>query len=440
MTMKLTINSKPDKPLRGTIEVPGDKSISHRALILGGISEGTTNIRNLLEGEDVLSTAQILNVLGVRTHKMGSTWRVEGRGMRGLHEPTEVLNCGNSGTTMRLMTGLLAGLKISSSLTGDESLNARPMDRVIEPLRKMGAKIQEVKGPKGRLIVIKKSDDPLEGGEFRLKVASAQLKTALLLAGLTSGQKVVVHEPLKSRDHGERLIKAFGAAISTHGLKVTIDVSPRIKGQKIVVPGDFSSATFFLVAGLISRNPKTAIKIRNVGINPTRMGALEILKKMGGKIAVNNKRMICGEPVADLLVKSSQLKGVSVPKEMIPSLIDEVPILAVAASVAKGKTIFRGAEELRVKETDRIKALATELPKFGIKIKELKDGLEITGIEQPRGAVVKSYGDHRMAMSFAILGTLATGQTLIDDNDCIRTSFPNFHALAKKVGVSFNIS
>lgn len=430
----LIVHSSP--LLKGSLKVPGDKSISHRAIIFGSLARGTTRISNLLEGEDVLCTAEIFRELGVDIQKKGNQWIVKGSGRMGLRSPSKILYCGNSGTTLRLMTGLLSGyspVPLEATLTGDASLNARPMGRVIEPLRQMGAIIEETRNEQGRFIKV--ASRKLDGGSFSIKVASAQLKTALLLAGLYGDEPVIVKEPIRSRDHSERMLKAFGADLTVRGLKVILKPGRVLKGRKVVVPGDFSSAAFFIVAGLISKNKKSRLVLQNIGMNPTRTGALIILKKMGGRIRILSRRTLCGEPVADLEIRPSQLRGVKIPPRMIPSLIDEIPILSVAASVAKGKTMIKGAEELRVKETDRIKALATELPRFGIKVLEKKDGLEITGQTRLKAAQGQSYGDHRMAMSLAVLGTIAEGETFIDDTDCIRTSFPNFIPLMRQIGI-----
>jgi 3-phosphoshikimate 1-carboxyvinyltransferase len=421
----------PSSPLEGTITVAGDKSISHRAIIFGALAAGETTVSHLLEGEDVLCTIDILRSLGVTIEKKGKIWTIQG--VAGVFTPpTKTLYCGNSGTTLRLMTGLLSGLPFESSLTGDASLNSRPMGRVMKPLAEMGAEIREVKEGEKRRIII--SGKKLKGGKFQLPVASAQLKSALLLAGLSSGAPVTVVEPLKSRDHTERMLKAMGANIEVKGLMVTLKPEGKLKGLSIDVPGDISSAAFFLVAALINPNKKTKLTLKNIGINPTRTGILDILEKMGGKIEVTNNRIVCGEPVADLTVSPSSLKGVAIPPEIIPRLVDEIPILSVAAAFAEGKTVIRGAEELRIKETDRIKAIATELPKFGIPVKELPDGLEISGVKNPAGAKGISYGDHRMAMSLAVLGTVATGQTTVTDTACIATSFPDFQAVFKEIG------
>lgn len=430
----------PSHPLKGTLTVPGDKSISHRAVIFGSIAKGTTIIENLLEAEDVLCTVEAMRAMGAKIRKMGNRkWKIEGVGIDGFRQPSKTLYCGNSGTTLRLLTGLIAGLptfRSGATLTGDASLNSRPMGRVIEPLQKMGATIEEVRNGEGRFIKV--AGGRLKGGRFKIPVASAQLKSALLLAGLASGQKIAVVEPLKSRDHTERMLKALGADLRVRGLTVILNgrggVTPPLRGQRIIIPGDFSSAAFFLVAGLISSDLKTRLVIRNVGMNPTRIGALDVLKKMGGRIDVKNRRIVCGEPVADLSVQPSRLKGVSISRSIMPRLIDEIPILSVAAAVAEGKTVIRGAEELRIKETDRIRAIATELARFGVEVRELEDGLEIQG-GRPIGTRGRSYGDHRMAMSLVVLGTVAQGKTGIEDIDCIATSFPNFVPLIRQIGV-----
>jgi len=427
-----TLIVRPSQKLSGQVSLPGDKSISHRAIIFGSIAEGVTRVENLLEGEDVRCTIDIMRAMGVKIHKKGGLWRVQGKGIEGLSEPSKILYCGNSGTTLRLMTGFLSGLSFEVMMTGDASLNKRPMERVMEPLKAMGAKIEEIVTARGRFIRVK--GGTLKGRAFQIPVASAQLKSALLLAGLTSGQKVSVKEPTKSRDHSERMLKAFGADIRVQGMKVTLVPGRRLKAQKVIVPGDFSSAAFFLVAALISQDPLTKIVVRNVGLNETRVGALEVLKKMGGRLRVFNKRIICGEPVGDIEARASSLKGTTIHGKILPRLIDEVPILCVAAAVAKGRTLIRDAGELRIKESDRIRALAAELPHFGVEVKEFRDGLEIRGHESIAGGRGQSYGDHRMAMSLAVLGTVARGITTVDDVDCIATSFPTFAALLKKVG------
>lgn len=436
---------RPVHAFKGTIDLPGDKSVSHRSILFGAIAEGTTTVRNLLEGEDVLHTVAAFRKMGVAIRKKGRVWSVKGVGLKGLRSPKDILDCGNSGTTMRLMIGLLAGSNVNAALTGDSSLNARPMGRVIEPLKAMGATIREVTRNRETLIetirFIEVRGGGVRGGRFKIPMASAQVKSALLLAGLMAGKKVTVTEPLKSRDHSERMLKGMGARVTVKGLSVTLEPVKKLKAQAVIVPGDFSSAAFFLVLGLIQPGPKGRIVIRNVGLNPTRTGALEILQKMGGKIRILRKKIVCGEPVGDLEVRPSRLRGVIIAGEVIPRLIDEVPILAVAASLAQGKTVIRDAGELRVKETDRISALVAELPKFGVLVKERKDGLEIMG--SPREALTAaqglSYGDHRMAMSLAVLGSvIPDAGTRIQDTECVATSFPNFKALMTQVGAKIS--
>lgn len=435
---------RPSTSLKGSIDLPGDKSISHRAVMLGAIAEGTTRIRNLLEGEDVLATVRAFQKMGIKIWKTrNGEWKIEGRGLKGLKSPSEVLDCGNSGTTMRLLIGLLAGSGVAATLTGDASLNARPMGRVIEPLKGLGARIFEIRedrapmGEKIRWIELKAGE--IRGGALKIPIASAQVKSAMLLAGLLAGQKVSVTEPMKSRDHTERMLKAFGARVGIKGLRVTVQPVQRLKGRDILVPGDFSSAAFFLVLGLIHPDPRGRLVVRNVGLNENRTGALEILRKMGGRIRTFRRKTVCGEPVGDLEVRPSKLKGVTIEGPIVPRLIDEIPILAVAASCASGKTVIRGAEELRVKETDRIAALAAELPKFGVFVKEFEDGLEVIGPgDSLRSAVAESHGDHRIAMSLAVLGSLASGSTRIQGTECVATSFPNFTTLLRKVGAKIS--
>lgn len=440
----------PSVKISGAIEVPGDKSVSHRSMIFGSIAEGTTRVSRLLEGEDVLCTVDCFRKMGVSIRKEGKVWIVKGAGLKGLKTPPEILYCGNSGTTMRLMIGLLAGSNVTATLTGDSSLNARPMARVIEPLKKMGATIhemteaREVMGEKIRMITVKGGG--IRGGAMTIPMASAQVKSALLLAGLLAGEKMTVTEPEKSRDHTERMLKGFGARVSVKGRSVTVFPAERLKGQKLIVPGDISSAAFFIILGLIHPNPKSRLILRHVGLNETRTGILDVLKKMGARIRVLRKKIVCGEPVGDLEIRPSALKGTTIAGAVIPRLIDEIPILSVAAAFANGKTVIRDAEELRVKETDRIAALAAELPKFGVSLKETQDGLEITGgRDRLKAAEGLSYGDHRMAMSLAVLGTTLapssksdTAITRIQDTECIATSFPNFRALMTSVGAKIS--
>ncbi len=412
--------------------VPGDKSISHRAILFGSLSEGVTHIKGLLEGEDVLHTIKIFQELGVSIEKKKDIWIVSGKGLGGLRPPRQVLDCGNSGTTMRLLLGLLSACPFVSTLTGDDSLNRRPMRRVIDPLIKMGAKIREYHEGASRFIEVQ--GGPLHPAQFKIPVASAQVKSALILAGLASGVKVSVKEPQKSRDHTEKMLKAFGADIHVKGLTVEIRPGGTLRGLSLQVPSDFSSAVFFLVAALISPDSRKKVCIKNVGINETRTGALDILRRMGAKIQVLHRKKVGGEPVADLVARSSKLKAIKIGGSIIPRLIDEIPILCVAAARARGKTVIRDAAELRVKESDRIRAMATEFSRFGVQVRELEDGLEITGSEADLlyGASCQSYGDHRVAMSLMILGTAVSGETVIDDTRCVETSFPNFGGLLNK--------
>ncbi|MBI2083003.1 MAG: 3-phosphoshikimate 1-carboxyvinyltransferase [Deltaproteobacteria bacterium] len=407
---------QPAKILEGEVKLPGDKSISHRAIIFGALSHGKTVIRNLLEGDDVLRTIQIFRDLGVRIEKNGDRWVVHGKGAEGLKRSPTPLYCGNSGTTMRLMTGLLAALPFESVLTGDASLDRRPMGRVIVPLSKMGARIFEEWQEGRRFIHV--WGTKLKAIRYRLPVPSAQVKSALLLAGLVAEVSVQVREPIKTRDHTERMLKLFRDR----------------RGKNLIIPGDPSSAAFFVVAGLIHSNPKSHLLIKNLLLNPTRIGFLKVLGKMGGEIKIQRQGTMAGELTGNLTVSPSCLRAVSLGGELVPSLIDEVPILAVAASRAGGKSRFRDMKELRIKESDRISSIASEFPKFGVKVVEKKNGFEIKGTDRVQGGIGESYGDHRIAMSLAILGTAASAESLINDVDCIQTSFPSFISTLRKIG------
>ena len=442
----LTVSPSP-KPLRGVFIVPGDKSISHRAVILGSLASGVTHIEGLLEGEDVLCTVGAMRAMGAKITRLGlGKWKIVGVGEKGLKQPRGVIDCGNSGTTLRLLTGLVSGFPIKVTFTGDDSLNSRPMGRVIEPLQKMGARITTTfkeKNKKGRWITVE--GGKLQGGVFKLKVPSAQLKSALLLAGLSSGQPVTVIEPrgTKSRDHSERMLQGFGATLEVRGARVTLRAGSLLQGRKFVVPGDISSAAFFIVAGLIHPNKKTRLVLKNVGINPTRTGLLDVLKKMGAHLALRSIRTVCGEPVADIVVTPAPLRSTKLTAKIMPRLIDEIPIISVAAALAQGRTRIRGAHELRIKETDRIRALVAELSRFGVPVKEYEDGLDIIGKGDGGSTLAasscKSYGDHRMAMSLLILGSVVRGKTEVQDAECIATSFPSFVSLMKKVGNSLTV-
>lgn len=412
--------------LRGRIRVPGDKSISHRALMLGAIASGETTIEGLLLGEDPLSTAACFRAMGAEISELNSERvRVKGIGLQNLQEPFDVLNAGNSGTTIRLMMGLLAGQRDRFfCVTGDESLRSRPMARVIQPLSQMGAEIRGRQGnTRAPLAISGRSLQPIR---YVSPIASAQVKSSILLAGLTCEGQTTVVEPALSRDHSERMFQAFGAKLTVNPeeISVTVEGPAELTGQAVVVPGDISSAAFWLVAGAIV--PDSDLLIENVGVNPTRTGILEALQQMEAQITLENERIVAGEPVADLRVRSSNLQAIDIGGSLIPRLIDEVPILAVAAAFAKGTTIIRDAEELRVKESDRIAVMASELGRMGATIAERPDGLEITGGAALQGATVDSYTDHRIAMSLAIAALQAKGQTEIQRAEAAAVSYPDF--------------
>ncbi|WP_431355523.1 3-phosphoshikimate 1-carboxyvinyltransferase [Cyanobacterium stanieri] len=412
--------------LRGTISIPGDKSISHRALMLGAIASGQTTIEGLLLGEDPRSTAKCFQAMGATISQLNTEKViVEGIGNQGLQEPVDILDAGNSGTTMRLMLGLLASQPGKFfTVTGDNSLRSRPMSRVVKPLQQMGALIYGRKDNQNApLAIVGQNLKPIH---YHSPIASAQVKSCILLAGLMSEGKTTVTEPALSRDHSERMLRAFGAKldIDPDTNSVTIEGKTPLIGQKVIVPGDISSAAFWLVAGAIA--PNSDLLIENVGVNPTRVGILEALQMMGADITLENQREAAGEPVADLRVKSSKLKGCTIEGDIIPRLIDEVPILAVAACFAEGTTRIKDAEELRVKESDRLAVMALELGKMGANITEFTDGLEITGGNPLSGADVDSFTDHRIAMSLAIAALMAKGQTIIHRTEAASISYPTF--------------
>jgi 3-phosphoshikimate 1-carboxyvinyltransferase len=413
----------------GSISVPGDKSISHRAVMLGALGRGKTTVRGFLRGEDTISTLNAFRALGVEATDDGDTLRIDGKGLEGLREPSDILDCGNSGTSMRLMTGLLAGQKFFSVLTGDRYLRNRPMGRVIEPLGRMGANISGRSGGTKAPLAIQ--GRPLNGISHASPVASAQIKSALLLAGLFASGETVVTEPSLSRDHSERMLRYFGAAVEALPNGARIRGGRALEGRDVQVPGDISSAAFFIVAALLV--PGSELLIRGVGTNPTRTGIIDILLEMGASISLADEREISGEPVADILVRSSCLKGIEIGGGLVPRAIDEFPVICVAAACAEGKTVLRDAKELRVKETDRIAAMAANLAKAGVKVTETEDGLEITGRERLSGCSVDSFGDHRIAMSMMIAGLVAKGGIEVSDTGCIETSFPGFVDLLAKV-------
>ncbi|MBF0379813.1 MAG: 3-phosphoshikimate 1-carboxyvinyltransferase [Magnetococcales bacterium] len=431
--MRKNLIAKESPPLKGRITVPGDKSISHRAIIFAALATGETQVTKLLEGEDVLRTIAAFRGMGVEIERLeAGSYRIEGVGLDGLAEPNDVLDMGNSGTAMRLLTGLLASQPFFSVLSGDESLRSRPMGRVVEPLRKMGAKISGRDGGKLAPLVIEGQE--LIPIEYNSPVASAQVKTAIMLAGLNTAGETSVTEPALSRDHTERMLQAFGAEVQRDGLKVTIDGWPDLVGQKIVVPGDISSAAFPMVAALLV--PGSDITIEGVGINPTRTGLLDLLLKMGGQIEQLNPREEGGEPVADLRVRHSQLQAIEVPVDVVPRAIDEFPIFFVAAALADGQTVLRGADELRVKESDRISAMVDGLSRIGVVLGELPDGAMIQGIWErlAGGADVESYSDHRIAMSLSVAGLVSHNPVKVLGCDNINTSFPGYAELMQSLG------
>jgi len=412
------------KRLRGEIDVPGDKSISHRSAMLGALAEGETRISDFLKGADCLSTVGCLEECGVKFKWLpGGDLLVEGKGLRGLQEPGQVLDCGNSGTTIRLLLGILVGLEGMAVLTGDASLRRRPMGRVVDPLQEMGAKISGRQG--GRLAPLVLKGGQIKPISYRSPVASAQVKSAVLLAGLQAEGITSVTEPEFSRDHTERMLQAFGAIVAKQGLTASVEGRPRLFGQVLRVPGDISSAAFFLVAGSVI--PDSEVLIKGVGVNPTRTGILEVLSAMGADIKKENERLEAGEPVADLLVRYRPLKGTEIKGSIIPRLIDEIPVLAVAAALAEGVTVIRDAAELRVKESDRIAVMTTELRKMGAQIEELPDGMVIQGGCSLAGAQCLAHEDHRIAMAIAVAGLAASGETKIEGAESIAVSFPGFH-------------
>ena len=419
--------------LQGCIRVPGDKSISHRALMLGAIAQGETQIEGLLLGEDPRSTASCFQAMGAQISELNTELvRVQGIGLGQLQEPMDVLNAGNSGTTLRLMLGLLASHPGRFfTVTGDSSLRSRPMSRVVQPLQQMGAEIWGRKG--NSLAPLAIQGQALKPIHYHSPIASAQVKSCLLLAGLLTPGQTTITEPALSRDHSERMLRAFGAelTIDPDTNSVTLKGPAQLHGQKVIVPGDISSAAFWLVAGAIV--PDSELLIENVGVNPTRTGILEALALMGANIQLENQREVAGEPVADLRVRSSGLKSCTIAGDIIPRMIDEIPILAVAAVFATGTTIIRDAAELRVKESDRITVMAQQLNKMGAKVNELPDGMEITGGTPLVGTDVDSHTDHRIAMSLAIASLVSTGITTIHRAEAAAISYPNFTATLTKV-------
>lgn len=424
--------AKPGSSLSGRIRVPGDKSISHRSIMLGSLAEGTTEVEGFLEGEDALATLQAFRDMGVvieGPHHGRVT--IHGVGLNGLKAPAGPLYMGNSGTSMRLLSGLLAAQSFDTILTGDASLSKRPMNRVAKPLREMGAVIET--GPEGRPPLNIKGGQRLTGMDYEMPMASAQVKSCLLLAGLYAAGRTSVTEPAPTRDHTERMLRGFGYPVSVEGSTASVESGHKLSATRIEVPADISSAAFFLVAASIAEGSELVLE--HVGINPTRTGVIDILKLMGGDITLENQREVGGEPVADIRVRAAKLKGIDIPEDLVPLAIDEFPVLFVAAACAEGRTVLRGAEELRVKESDRIQVMADGLISLGVKAEPTPDGIVIEGGAMG-GGEVWAHGDHRIAMSFSVASLRASAPIRIHDCANVATSFPNFLALAAEVGIN----
>lgn len=431
----ITYIAKPSGQARGKIRVPGDKSISHRSIMLGSLAEGVTHVEGFLEGEDALATLQTFRDMGVVIEgPENGKVTVHGVGLHGLQAPAGALYVGNSGTSMRLLSGILSGQQFDTQLTGDESLTKRPMNRVAQPLAQMGAVINTAEN--GRPPMHIKGGEKLKGIHYDMPMASAQVKSCLLLAGLYAEGETSVTEPAPTRDHTERMLKGFGYEVNCHGNRISVRGGGSLKACDIDIPADISSAAFFLVAGSIT--PGADLTLTHVGINPTRIGVLNILKMMGANIELLNEREVGGEPVADIRVRHASLKGIAVPEDQVPLAIDEFPVLCIAAACAEGKTIVTGAEELRVKETDRIQAMADGLSALGVVCETTEDGIVVHGGEIG-GGEVESFGDHRIAMSFAVASLRATDTITIRNCANVATSFPNFIELATKIGIKLEV-
>lgn len=415
------------KHLRGEIRVPGDKSISHRGIMLGSLAEGDTHLHGFLEGADCLSSIACFQKMGIEIERDGSNVTIHGKGLHGLTKPSEILDAGNSGTTTRLMSGILAGQDFSSTITGDDSLRTRPMKRVITPLSEMGASIKSHDG----CLPMTVTGGHLHGIDYISPVASAQVKSCVLFAGLYADGKTSVTEPAISRNHTELMLRGFGASVKTDEEKHYVEVEPEpvLYGQDITVPGDISSAAYFLVAGLICEDAD--ILVKNVNINPTRAGILKVIEDMGGNISYTDRRTVSGEEVADINVRTSSLHGTTVEGDIIPTLIDELPVIAVMAAYADGTTVIRDAAELKVKESDRIATVTENLRAMGADITPTPDGFVINGGRPLHGASIHTHKDHRIAMSFAVAALNADGETVPDSEECVEISYPGFfHDLA----------
>lgn len=411
------------KPLKGTVTIPGDKSISHRAVMFGSLAEGTTEITHFLKGADCLSTIACFRQMGISIEEKKDCILVHGKGLHGLSAPSTMLDTGNSGTTTRLISGILSGQPFESVLNGDASIQKRPMGRIITPLSQMGANITSLKG--NGCAPLKIAPASLKGIHYQSPVASAQVKSAILLAGLYADGITSVTEPALSRNHTELMLSAFGAKVSSEGTTASICSAPRLVGQKIEVPGDISSAAYFIAAALMV--PGSEVLIQNVGINPTRDGILRVCQEMGADITLLNQKEDSGEPSCDLLVKYSELKPASIGGDLIPTLIDEIPILAVLAAHAQGTTLIKDAQELKVKESNRIDTVVNALKAMGADVYATEDGMVIHGGTPLHGAVIDSFLDHRIAMSFAVAALCASGETTILGRECVDISYPDFY-------------
>ena len=419
-------------PLKGSIKVPGDKSISHRSIMLGSIATGITKVSGFLEGEDSLATLNSFKEMGVEIERQGSNITINGVGMHGLREPAKPLNLGNSGTSIRLMSGLLSAQSFDSVLCGDESLSKRPMARVIDPLRKMGA---DISGSESKPPLMIKGGKKLSSLEYKLPVASAQIKSCLLLAGLYADGETHIIENGISRDHTERMLRGFGYKVTTSPGHVSILGGGILKACDIEVPSDISSSAFFMVAASIAK--EADITLLAVNVNPTRTGVIDILRLMGANIELSNERLEAGELIADIRVQSSNLKGIEIPEHLVPLAIDEFPVIFIAASCAQGETVLTGAKELRVKESDRIQVMANGLAALGIKNEVLDDGIKIIGGKfKEQVAPIKSHHDHRISMSFAVASVRSNFEIRIDGVDNVKTSFPNFVELTNSIGMN----
>lgn len=414
---------KKSTPLRGELAVPGDKSISHRAVMLGALAKGTTSVTNFLKGADCLSTISCFEKMGIEIEQLPSEILIHGKGLHGLNAPETILDAGNSGTTTRLLSGILAGQAFCTTLTGDASIQKRPMTRIITPLSQMGGKIESLSD--NGCAPLKITGHPLKPIHYLSPVSSAQVKSCVLLAGMYADGITKVTEPYLSRNHSELMLRSFGADVISEGTTAAITGNPVLEGQKVIVPGDISSAAYFIAAGLLI--PGSEILIKDVGINPTRDGILKVCADMGADIQLLNKRGYGKEPVADILVKHSELKATVIEGALIPTLIDELPMLAVMAAFAQGTTVIRDAQELKVKESNRLDIIVQHLSAMGADIIPTEDGMEIHGGKPLKGAVLDSYMDHRIAMSFAVAGMAADGETEILNASCVDISYPEFY-------------